>query len=89
MIVGAQEDPAIYWIDHLSSMVELKYGAHGYASYFCMSLMDRYWKQDLNLEEAKELMRKCLAELKTRFLGNFPEFIIKVVSKDGIEQINL
>ena len=86
MVAGMDK---IYWIDHLSSMVELKFAAHGYASYFCMSLMDRYWKPDMSLNEVCELMRLCLKELKVRFLGNFPEFVVKVVSNEKIETIKL
>ena len=48
-----------------------------------MSTMDRYWREGLTLEEAKSLMRKCIDELKTRFIGNLPEFVLKVVDKDG------
>ncbi|KAJ3210388.1 Proteasome subunit beta type-4 [Entophlyctis luteolus] len=83
---GAAE---LYWIDYLSACVKLDFAAHGYASYFCMSTMDRYWQPGLSLEEAKELLRKCLAELKVRFIGNLPDFTVKVVDKDGIREIVL
>jgi 20S proteasome subunit beta 4 len=79
--------PSLYWIDNLSSMVKLDFAAHGYASYFCMSTMDRYWREGLTLDEAISLMKKCLAELKVRFMANLPKFIFKVVSKDGIKMI--
>jgi 20S proteasome subunit beta 4 len=70
-------------------MVKLNFAAHGYASYFCMSTMDRYWKEGLTLEEAKELMRRCFAELRVRFLVNLPKFIVKVANKDGITEISI
>ncbi|KAJ3319012.1 Proteasome subunit beta type-4 [Boothiomyces sp. JEL0866] len=81
--------PEIYWIDHLSSMVKLPFAAHGYASYFCMSTMDRYWKENMSLEEVKALLKKCFDELRVRFLANLPLFIVKVITKDGIEQIEM
>ena len=56
--------PHIYWIDHLSSMCSLNFAAHGYASYFCMSTMDRYWKEGMTLAEVKGLMKKCMEQLK-------------------------
>lgn len=77
--------PELYWLDHLASVNKLNYAAHGYASYFVMSTMDMYWHPDLTLEEGKELIKKCIHELKTRFMGNLPDFIVKVVSKDGIQ----
>jgi 20S proteasome subunit beta 4 len=82
-------EPSLYWIDNLSSMVKLNFAAHGYASYFCMSTMDRYWKEGLTLQEAKVLMQKCLDELKVRFLANLPVFTVKVITKDGCEITSL
>jgi 20S proteasome subunit beta 4 len=86
---GKTEVPTLFWIDHLSSMCKLDFAAHGYASYFCMSTMDRYWKPDMTLAEVKLLLQKCLDELKVRFLANLPEFTIKLISKDGIKIIKL
>ena len=70
-------------------MCKLDFCAHGYASYFCSSTMDRYWDKDLNLDQAKELLRKCLAELKVRFLMNLPKFVVKVITKDGIQEVEI
>ncbi|KAJ3329893.1 Proteasome subunit beta type-4 [Blyttiomyces sp. JEL0837] len=81
--------PELYWLDYLSSSVKLNFTAHGYASYFCMSTMDRYWKPDLSVEEAVALLKKCLAELKVRFIGNLPNFIVKVVDKNGVREITI
>lgn len=30
----------------------MNYAAHGYAGYFCYSLLDRHWKPDMSVEEA-------------------------------------
>ncbi|TPX66227.1 hypothetical protein CcCBS67573_g07902 [Chytriomyces confervae] len=81
--------PELYWLDYLSSCVKLNYAAHGYASYFCMSTMDRYWKPELSVEEAISLLKKCLAELKVRFIGNLPNFVVKITDKDGIREIEI
>ena len=42
--VDKETGPALYWMDYLASMTETKYGSHGYASFFCQSIFDRYWK---------------------------------------------
>ncbi|ORY97931.1 nucleophile aminohydrolase [Syncephalastrum racemosum] len=81
--------PQLYWVDYLGAMASLPYGAQGYGAYFCTSLMDRYHYADMDLEEAKELMRRCIQELKTRFIVNLPRFMVKVVDKDGIKDIEL
>lgn len=51
--------------------------------------MDRYHYPDMDVEEAKELLRKCLEELRTRFIVNLPKFTVKLVNKDGITDIEL
>ncbi|KAJ3299307.1 Proteasome subunit beta type-2 [Borealophlyctis nickersoniae] len=81
--------PELHWLDYLGSSVKLNFAAHGYASYFTMSTMDRYWKEGLTVEEAKALLRKCIAELKVRFIANLPEFTVKIVDKDGIHETSL
>ena len=48
-----------------------------------------YWHKDMTLEEAKILVGKCITCLKTRFIANLPDFVIKVVDKDGVREIEL
>ena len=36
------------------------------------------------MEEAKAVIDKCIAELHTRFLISQPNFLIKIVDKDGV-----
>lgn len=81
--------PELYWMDYLGSSVKMNFAAHGYAAYFVTSTMDRLWKPDLTLEEAKHIVRKCLEEIKKRFIASLPNFTIKVITKDGIEKISL
>lgn len=33
--------PKLYWIDYLGTMAEVPFAAHGYGSYFALSLLDR------------------------------------------------
>ncbi|KAJ3044261.1 Proteasome subunit beta type-2 [Rhizophlyctis rosea] len=81
--------PELYWLDHLAASVKLNFAAHGHAAYFTLSTLDRYWREDLSLEEAKILLQKCIAELKVRYIANLPEFTVKVVDKDGIRETEL
>lgn len=43
----------------------------------------------MSLEEAKELLRKCIAELKIRFLVQQPTFTTKIIDKEGVREISL
>ncbi|KAJ3216480.1 Proteasome subunit beta type-4 [Dinochytrium kinnereticum] len=91
LIGGVDEKgtPELYWLDYLSSCVKLNFAAHGHASYFVMSTMDRYWKEGLSVAESIALLKKCLDELKVRYLINLSNFIVKVVDKDGIREVKI
>jgi 20S proteasome subunit beta 4 len=43
----------------------------------------------MNLEEAKECLKKCIQELKTRFLLKIGDINCKMVNKDGVSQFKL
>lgn len=77
----------LFWIDHLATLTELPFAAHGYASYFVLSLMDRHYRKGMNLEEGLVLLKMCLQELKTRFIVNMPEFSIKIIRSTGMENL--
>ena len=81
--------PELYWLDYLSSCTAMKFAAHGHASYFCMSTMDRYWKENMNLDQAIFVLKMCIKELKTRYIVNMTDFKVKVIDKNGIKEINL
>ena len=50
--------PALYYIEYMGSMQKADYGAHGYGGCFLYSLLDRYWKAGLELDEALEIAKK-------------------------------
>ena len=78
--------PRLYWIDYLGAMTEVPFAAHGYASYFCLSTLDRHYRAGMNLEQAKQVLMLCLQELKTRFIVNLPSFALRIVRADGIRE---
>lgn len=85
----ADVGPSLYFIDYLASMQKLDKGAHGYAGFFCNSLLDAHWKPNMTLDEGLALVELCIAELQRRFSINMPHFCIKVVDKDGNRQVEL
>ncbi len=94
-LVGGYEDktgPELYWLDYLGTLSRSMIAAQGYATHFVLSILDNNFKkvgqsssQDMSQEEAFDVMKLCFAELKNRFLVSQASFIIKVVSKDGIQ----
>ena len=85
LLCGYDDDvgPSLYFIDYLASMQKLDKGAHGYAGFFCNSLLDAHWKPGMTEAEGLALMDLCCAELARRFMIRMPNFIIKIVDKDG------
>ena len=81
------EGSRLYWIDYLATLTELPFAAHGYASYFVLSLMDRHYRKDMTVEEGLGLLKMCLQELKTRFIVNLPTFSVKIIRPTGIENM--
>mmetsp|Transcript_19483 Transcript_19483/g.35239 ORF Transcript_19483/g.35239 Transcript_19483/m.35239 type:complete len:192 (+) Transcript_19483:69-644(+) len=78
---------SLYFLDMYSALTPVNFGAHGYASNFCLSIFDREYKDGMSVEEAKDVIDKCIAELHTRFLISQPNFLIKIVDKDGVRVI--
>ena len=74
----------MYWMDYLGCLQQVTKGAHGYAAYFVNSVLDNNFKQDMTLEEGVAAMKKCIVELRTRFIINQPNYLAKVVTKDGV-----
>jgi len=84
IIAGYDADgPCLYIMDYLASMEKVNKAAHGYGAMFTFGLMDRYWNKDLTLAEAKDVIRKCIAELETRFVIDLGKYRCKVVDKNG------
>lgn len=68
---GADPDsvtPALYWMDYLGACRKVPFGAHGYCAYFIMSTFDRYYREGLSVNDALDICRKCIAEIKERFM---------------------
>lgn len=78
---------SLYFLDYLGSLQKVPYGAQGYASNFCLSIMDRECHEGMNEAEAMTVIDHCILELQTRFLIQQPNFIIKVIDKDGVRVV--
>ncbi|KAK3606164.1 hypothetical protein CHS0354_010798 [Potamilus streckersoni] len=77
------EGPALYYMDYLASLNKVPFAAHGYGSFFTLSIMDRHYTENITREEAAELLKKCINEIKKRFIVNMPTFKVRIVDKDG------
>jgi len=89
LIAGMDDgEPSLYLIEQLGGMERVTRGAIGYCSHFLYGLMDSCYKNDLSKEEAEECIKKCISELKTRFLMNLVNFDVKIIDSNGVTDIS-
>lgn len=50
-------------------------------------MMDRYYEKNMSLERALELVDRCIAEVRARLVVSPPNFVIKIVDKDGAREL--
>ncbi|GAM40453.1 proteasome component [Talaromyces pinophilus] len=79
--------PSLYWVDYLASLAQVPYAAHGYAQYYCLSILDKHHHPDIDREQGMKLLNLCTDELKRRLPIDFKGVLVKIVTKDGIEEI--
>ncbi|KAJ5227189.1 proteasome subunit beta type-4 [Penicillium citrinum] len=79
------QEPSLYWIDYLASLAPVPYAAHGYAQYYCLSLLDKHHNPNINLDEGMKLLEMCTDELKRRLPIDYKGVLVKVISKDGVK----
>ena len=82
------DKPHLYWIDYLASSAPVPYAAHGYAQYYCLSILDKHHHPDISLEQGLKILRMCTDELKRRMPIDFKGMTVKVVTKEGVRVEN-
>lgn len=79
--------PELYWIDYLASCAKVPYAAHGYAQYYCLSILDKHHHPDIDLEKGLKILAMCSEELRRRLPIDFKGLTLKVVDKNGIREM--
>ncbi|KAF1996116.1 N-terminal nucleophile aminohydrolase [Amniculicola lignicola CBS 123094] len=80
------DKPTLYWIDYLASLAPVPYAAHGYAQYYCLSLLDKHHHPDIDFAQGMKILRMCSEELKRRLPIDFKGLMVKIITKDGIRE---
>lgn len=86
---SVEDGPQLYWTDYLGALDSVPFAVQGYASHFCLATMDRFYRPNMTLDEAIFVLKKCIHELKERFVVNFNDFNVKVIDQSGIRQIEI
>ncbi|KAI0075832.1 N-terminal nucleophile aminohydrolase [Panus rudis PR-1116 ss-1] len=81
--------PHLYWLDYLGTLASVPFAAHGYGSYFALSLLDRYHDPEAPLEEGLATLRRCIDEVAKRLVVSPGKYKVKVVDKDGVREVEL
>ncbi|XP_063687947.1 proteasome subunit beta type-2-like isoform X2 [Bolinopsis microptera] len=89
LLAGVEDDgtPSLYFMDYLAAMTKEKFAAHGYGSFFILSTLDRYYREDMTKDQAVDLLKTCIREVQSRFIVNLNAFSVKIIDKDGIKEL--
>ncbi|KAI2787441.1 putative proteasome subunit beta type-4 [Penicillium oxalicum] len=82
------QQPHLYWIDYLASLAPVPYAAHGYAQYYCLSLLDKHHNPNINLDQGLKLLEMCTDELKRRLPIDYKGVLVKIITKDGVKEVD-
>ena len=80
------KETSLYFMDYLGTLADVHYTAHGYGSYFALSVLDRYHRPDMTREESEELLLKCVLEIQKRLVINLPSFSYYFIDENGTSQ---
>ena len=56
-------------------------------AYVILSVFDKYYRPNMSLPEALEVVDKCIAEVRLRLVVAPPNFLVKIVDKDGAREL--
>ncbi|GAB6021928.1 Proteasome subunit beta type-7 [Chamberlinius hualienensis] len=79
--------PSLYMIHPHGSSSSLPYTTMGSGSLAAMSVFEQGWKEDLQLDEAKILVRNAIAAGIFNDLGSGSNVDLCVITKDGVDYI--
>jgi 20S proteasome subunit beta 4 len=63
--------PTLHWLDYLAADAPVPYAAHGYAQYYCLSILDKHHHPDIDFEQGMKILEMCTDELKRRLPIDF------------------
>lgn len=89
LLAGYDENagPSLYWIDYLATMCAVNTGGTGYGNYFVQATFDKLWRPDMSQDEALDMIKKGIAEVKLRLVVAPAHYRVKVVDRDGIRTV--
>ncbi|VDP02654.1 unnamed protein product [Schistosoma margrebowiei] len=66
---------------------QVPFAVHGYGALVALSILDRMHRPDMTVDEAVALLRLCIQEVQKRLVINLDRYMVRIVTKDGIEEL--
>ena len=85
--ISRRMKPQLHWIDRTGASCELKYAAQGPSAPMVIATMDERWREDMNLQEALDLLGRCIEQLEGRVSVAAHGWRVKVVDRNGANQL--
>lgn len=74
----------LYRGDPFGFLVDVPATYIGVNGFVTVSIVDKYYRPDLTLQEAYSILQKCVAHIKRRSVISYPRFTVKVLDKSGL-----
>ncbi|MEM2422406.1 MAG: proteasome subunit beta, partial [Candidatus Bathyarchaeia archaeon] len=78
--------PKLFALDPLGSVIEDKYASVGTGAELAIGILEAEYKENLTIEEAKELVKKAIKAAVSRDAGSGNGIDILVITKNGIKE---
>lgn len=83
-----QQRSQLYSIDYLGALVESNVVAHGFCQFFALAIADRYWKEDMTVEQAVAMLQMIVNEIGKR-MAVYPHCVfVRLIDAKGIHVLN-
>lgn len=86
-IIGGidQDGPSLYVLDLLGSVLPDKYASVGSGTEISMGVLEDEYKDDMSLDEAKDLMKRAIKAALARDAASGGDVDLLIISKEGIK----
>lgn len=82
-----QMDYSVEFNKEVILMTTPDFVTHGYE--YCNSFIRHYYKPDLAMEEASEILESCVTEIQYRSKSFPPQFGYTILDKNGIQDLEI
>lgn len=87
-IVGGvdEEGPGLYVLDPLGSVIDDKFASVGSGSEIAVGVLEAEYKEGMNVEQGKELVKKAAKAALARDIGSGNGLDIMTITKSGVKE---